>query len=108
MSLGNHSDTQCHACRRVVVRPLSRPRQYKGNDQTKTKASGRPSEAMVLPPSEQNMAGSVKVTSAHISSKKRAKARKEGGLQAMLGKAKATNLQSSSAGLNLMDLIKEV
>lgn len=108
VSLGNHGDTQCHACRRVVVRPSLRPRQYKRNDQTRVKASGRPCEAVILPPSEQNMAESVKVTSANVSSKKRAKARKEGGLQAMLEKAKGTSSQSSIAGLNLMDLIKEV
>ena len=107
VSLGNHGDTQCHACRRVVVRPSLRPRQYERNDQMKVKAWGRPSEAIIIPPSELNMAESVKVTSANINSKKRAKARKEGGLQAMLEKAKGTNSQYSSTGLNLMDLMKE-
>lgn len=44
---------------------------------------------------------------ANSSSKKRAKARKPGGLQVMLDKYKATQNQLSSFGLDLMDIMKE-
>lgn len=49
---------------------------------------------------------SQKPSLANSSSKKRAKARKPGGLQAMLDKHKATQNQPSSLGLDLMDIMK--
>lgn len=45
--------------------------------------------------------------SANLNSKKRAKARKQGGLQAMLEKSKTTETHSSGFGLELMDLMKK-
>ncbi|MCJ1462856.1 hypothetical protein MMC07_001459 [Pseudocyphellaria aurata] len=46
--------------------------------------------------------------SANLSSKKRAKARKHGGLQAMLEKEKQAQTHSSGFGLDLMDLMKRI
>ncbi|KAL8718170.1 MAG: hypothetical protein Q9225_004665 [Loekoesia sp. 1 TL-2023] len=48
-----------------------------------------------------------KPASANASSKKRAKARKQGGLQALLEKSKGTESKSSGLGLELMDFMKE-
>lgn len=48
-----------------------------------------------------------KLPSANLSSKKRAKARKQGGLQAMLEKSKSIEAHSSGFGLELMDLMKK-
>ncbi len=44
----------------------------------------------------------------NTSSKKRAKARKQGGLQAMLEKSKASDSPSSGFGLDLLDLMKPI
>ncbi|KAI4284552.1 MAG: hypothetical protein L6R38_001318 [Xanthoria sp. 2 TBL-2021] len=108
VSLSKQSSNECHACRRVVITPSLQSQQYSRNNQMKTAASAKLSENIASPSSKHDLVNAEKVIPANISSKKRAKARKQGGLQAMLEKAKGTNLQSSDTGLNLMDLIKEV
>ncbi|KAI4244032.1 MAG: hypothetical protein L6R42_010582 [Xanthoria sp. 1 TBL-2021] len=108
VSLNKQSNNECHVCRRMVVTPSFQSQQYSRNNQRKTAASAKLSETIASPSLEHHLMNVEKVIPANISSKKRAKARKQGGLQAMLEKAKGTNLQSSDKGLNLMDLIKEV
>ena len=50
---------------------------------------------------------SRELPSSNASSKKRAKARKRGGLEAILAKKRASESQNSSAQLGLMDLMKK-
>ena len=59
------------------------------------------------PASAAEEAATSKIATSNASSKKRAKARKAGGLQAMLAKSKAKTSQSSGFGLDLMDFMKE-
>lgn len=55
---------------------------------------------------DSNKVEPAKVASANASSKKRAKARKQGGLQALLAKKKEGGEQKGDFGLDLMDLMK--
>ncbi|KAI4250021.1 MAG: hypothetical protein L6R42_008808 [Xanthoria sp. 1 TBL-2021] len=108
VSLNKQSNNECHVCRRMVVTSSFQSQQYSRNIQRKAAAWAKLSGNIASPSLEHDLVNVEKVIPANISSKKRAKARKQGGLQAMLKKAKGTNLQSSDNGLNLMDLIKEV
>ncbi|KAI9862165.1 MAG: hypothetical protein M1813_004941 [Trichoglossum hirsutum] len=84
----------------------------------KKRASGRPARITAVPhpltanPSipagnlDSNKVEPAKVASANASSKKRAKARKQGGLQALLAKKKEGGEQKGDFGLDLMDLMK--
>ncbi|KAL8657571.1 MAG: hypothetical protein Q9226_001781 [Calogaya cf. arnoldii] len=107
-SLRKQSNVECSACRRVAVTPLLQSQQDSRNKQMKTAVSVQLSDKNVSPSSKHGLAIVEKVIPANAGGKKRAKARKQGGLQAMLEKAKGANPQSSDIGLNLMDLIKEV
>lgn len=72
-----------------------------------TKSSGsRPLQKEPNPEVNQPTGQETHFPSANLSSKKRAKARKQGGLQAMLEKAKQAEAHSSGFGLDLMDLMK--
>ena len=95
---------QCLICRRITVtsvQTLSR------------KAAGKTVKPLELvEPLNAANSGSLnmangKPASANASSKKRAKARKQGGLQALLEKSKGTNTDSASLGLDLMDFMKK-
>ena len=108
VSLDNPSNNECHACRRVVVKPSFQLQQHGRNNQMRTAASAKLPDNKASPSLKHDLVKVDKVIPANISSKNRAKARKQGGLQAMLEKAKETNRQPSDTGLNLMDLIKKV
>lgn len=58
-------------------------------------------------PASSTSGNSPKPTAANASSKQRAKARKKGGLQAMLEKSKASATPSSGFGLDLSDFMKQ-
>ena len=106
--LDNPSNNECHACRRVVVKPSFQLQEYGRNKVTRTAASAKLPDNTCYPSLKHDLAKVGKVIPANLSSKNRAKARKQGGLQAMLEKAKEKNQQPSDTGLNLMDLIKKV
>ena len=104
---------ECRACRRKSVTPLQasqRPRiNRKRSSNTEATFGARSAEPVSL--SAKSVANSAQASetpmSANNSSKKRAKTRKQGGLQAMLEKSKGVE-GSSGFGLNLMDLMKQV
>ncbi len=106
--LNNPSNNECHACRRVVVKPTFQSQEYDRNKVTRTAPSAKLPDSGAFPSLKHDLVKVEKVIPANLSSKNRAKARKQGGLQAMLEKAKETNRQPSDTGLNLMDLIKKV
>ncbi|KAI4223361.1 MAG: hypothetical protein L6R36_005479 [Xanthoria steineri] len=108
VSLDNPSNNECHACRRVVVKPTFQSQEYDRNKVTRTAPSAKLPDNRASPSLKHDLVKVEKVIPANTSSKNRAKARKQGGLQAMLEKAKETNRQPSETGLNLMDLIKKV
>ncbi|CAO1601407.1 hypothetical protein XANCAGTX0491_005070 [Xanthoria calcicola] len=108
VSFNNPSNNECHTCRRVVVKPSFQLQEYGRNNQIRTTASAKLPDNKASPSLEHDLVKVDKVIPANLSSKNRAKARKQGGLQAMLEKAKETNRQPSDTGLNLMDLIKKV
>ncbi|KAL8848181.1 MAG: hypothetical protein Q9221_006789 [Calogaya cf. arnoldii] len=108
VTLRKQSNVECSVCRRLFVTPLLQSQQDSRNKQMKTAVSTQLSDTNVSPLPKHGLAIVEKVIPANAGSKKRAKARKQGGLQAMLEKAKGANPQSSDIGLNLMDLIKEV
>lgn len=102
--------TECLCCRRVTLSPLQRTRQQEsGKGDWGAAPAKKPQFAMVgseLPTSSAKMQP-AKPESANASSKKRAKARKQGGLQALLEKSKGLQSRSAGPGLDLMDFMKE-
>ncbi|KAI4207670.1 MAG: hypothetical protein LQ348_000518 [Seirophora lacunosa] len=102
--------TECLCCRRVTLSPSQHTRQQEsGKGDWGVAPAKKPPSAMVGSelPSSSAKKQPAKAESTNASSKKRAKARKQGGLQALLEKSKG--LQSKSAGpeLDLMDFMKE-
>ncbi|KAL8736117.1 MAG: hypothetical protein Q9181_002532 [Wetmoreana brouardii] len=103
--------TVCSACRRVSKTPSQGSQ--KQNVKKLVNLAG-PVESVKTPALANNilmrpsMAENEKPASTNVSSKKRAKARKQRGLQALLNKSKGTTMQSSGLGLNLMDFMKEI
>ncbi|KAL8809891.1 MAG: hypothetical protein Q9200_003029 [Gallowayella weberi] len=96
---------ECLACYRVVTSPSSKVLQNGFKNQGKptglverSKIGGAGSKSDIMQ--------TEKSTPANASSKRRAKARKQGGLQAMLEKSKGANSQSTGTGLDLMDFMK--
>ncbi|MCJ1265079.1 hypothetical protein MMC22_004954 [Lobaria immixta] len=102
--------SKCLVCRRSTKTPLMTATR---SGVSGTKSSGsRPLPSATSLSKEANSSATntaehetQKVPSANLSSKKRAKARKQSGLQAMLEKSKIPDTQSSGFGLELMDLM---
>ena len=103
---------ECLTCRRKTKTPLQTSQEHRVSRQRDSNAaatSGTTSTRSTLSSALAvgNLAPvSQKPVSANSSSKKRAKSRKQGGLQAMLEKSKRTG-SSSSPVLDLMDLMKQ-
>ncbi|MCJ1237149.1 Cullin-associated NEDD8-dissociated protein 1 [Varicellaria rhodocarpa] len=90
-------ETQCLVCRRVTKHPLPVASNKKRPNQ---KATENPRNRAALP-------DLVATSSSNLASKRRAKARKQGGLQALMANSRKQPNMSSN-GLDLMDLMKEV
>ncbi len=106
VSLGKQTKMECYTCRRVTVKSIL-PSQWHNPEDVRTTARMAGSLRDTVPMKSKSDAVYIeKTTPANMSSKRRAKARKQAGLQAMLEKAKGTDSQPSGFGLNLMDLIK--
>lgn len=105
---------ECLTCRRTVTTRLpklpgrgkSRQTTAKLTDTSLKKSST--ATAMETSTSKLSGQGSQRVVSANSSSKKRAKGRKQGGLQAMLEMSREQGNTSPGFGLDLMDLMKKV
>lgn len=95
---------ECLACRRVTTRPVVKSQQ-KFEKERRPLNLGQPSK-LVISPSKSDVTEAENSTPANASSKRRAKARKQGGLQAMLEKSKGSTSQSAGMSLDLMDFMK--
>lgn len=100
----------CHRSTRIPILLPSKPSERNPGKQSNTQGALQPNS---LPGEAEKSEGGPledeapqQPSSANSSSKKRARARKPGGLQAMLDKHKATQSQSSGFGLDLMDIMK--
>ena len=97
----------CLVCYRFEKKPLQRPTDSSVRKSGKATAQPTPltvTRAGVTDPASPQ---SLKPVTTNASSKQRAKARKHGGLQAMLEKSKASSIPSSGFGLDLLDLMKQ-
>ncbi len=102
-----HVVVQCLTCHRQSTTRLQTSQGHRDSRQGSSNAAGTASTESVEPATVTNPAQvSSKPVSVNNSSKKRAKNRKQGGLQAMLEKSKGTG-SSSGFGLELMDLLKQ-
>ena len=88
----------CLICHRYEKKPLQPPG---------LKAQTAPSVSGFANKKPSDMTQSARVGTASAGSKQRAKARKHGGLQAMLEKTKASANSSRGFGLDLLDLMKQ-
>ena len=93
-------ETQCLSCHRVskVAIPLSKRQASKSHARKTPQAPGKLSDR-----STSENAASLP----NVSSKQRTRARKNGGLQALVERSKETRRATSAFGLDLMDLMKE-
>lgn len=104
---------KCLACHRSTRTPMLLPsRPSVGNARGQSNAQGAPQSDSLPGKAKKSEGGPVENKTsqqpslANSSSKKRAKARKPGGLQVMLDKYKTTQNQPPGFGLNLMDIMK--
>ncbi|KAL8769509.1 MAG: hypothetical protein Q9209_004570 [Squamulea sp. 1 TL-2023] len=104
--LGAQTKIECRMCHRVIVTTSPRLRRYSPESVVNTTRKTDSSENAIVLNSTFEVGRTA--TPRNMSSKRRAKARKQGGLQAMLEKAKGTDLKSADTGLNLMDLMKQI
>ncbi|KAI4172063.1 MAG: hypothetical protein LQ343_003810 [Gyalolechia ehrenbergii] len=103
------SKIECLSCHRVTVTSMQ---QLQENMRVVAKPVplAKPSSIALsetIPSSDSRTEEMGKPASANASSKKRARARKQGGLQALLEKSKGTDSSSGVLGLDLMDFMKE-
>ena len=97
-----HVRIECLMCYRYVEKQLDQSAR-KENDPLRTITS-----SALEVPSSSTLTQQPSGASTHkTSGKKRAKARKQGGLQAMLDKSKASTGPSSGFGLDLLDMMKQ-
>lgn len=108
--LEEHVRVECLLCRRVTVTPLQESERQSSAKLTEVTGPAKWSDAAVsgsLLQSDVGETGTEKSASANASSRKRAKARKQGGLQTLLQKSKEKDSMSISAGFDLMDFMKK-
>ncbi|KAL9597654.1 MAG: hypothetical protein Q9219_004981 [cf. Caloplaca sp. 3 TL-2023] len=101
---------ECLSCRRMVPTEIKRQQEMDMQNalsHDKLKDTPQVTVSKVGSVSNDHSADSPKPASANASSKKRTKARKQGGLQALLEKSKGKTLGSTGLGLDLMDFMKE-
>ena len=94
----------CHRFGEVTLPPLSRS---KAIGDTMAKSQTIPSMTANTTAASPVPKESPKLATSNASSKQRAKARKQGGLQAMLAKSKSSASPASGFGLDLSDLMKQ-
>ncbi|KAL8943026.1 MAG: hypothetical protein Q9216_001314 [Gyalolechia sp. 2 TL-2023] len=102
------SQIECLSCHRVTVAQMPQPQENR-RVLAKPVPLAKPS-SLALPEtisSDGCREETKKPASANAGSKKRAKARKQGGLQALLEKSKGRDSMSGSPGLDLMDFMKK-
>ena len=105
---------ECLTCHRITPTPLQpsqghRVRRQRGSGSTATFGAQTAEPVPLSTPAFTKQApSSEKPVSANSSSKKRAKTRKQGGLQAMLEKSKESGKSPSGFALDLMDFMKQV
>ncbi|KAL2044300.1 hypothetical protein N7G274_003005 [Stereocaulon virgatum] len=99
--------TDCLVCHRFEKKPLERSPVSHSQKGSRSKAQPMPLALAKAGVSNQASPRSPKPATTNASSKQRAKARKHGGLQAMLEKSKASSTPSPGFGLGLMDLMKQ-
>ena len=97
----------CLICRRYERKPLQGPSRPNVKKLSALKPGTLPSVGGFAAKEPLDMPQSARVGTASASSKQRAKARKHGGLQAMLEKTKVSANSSSGFGLDLLDLMKQ-
>ena len=107
MARNKYLRIDCLVCHRFEKKPLPRST----GDNTK-KQTGFQSQLLLSATPTADAASnaspqSMKTGNVNASSKQRAKARKHGGLQAMLEKSKASASLSSGFGLDLLDFMKQ-
>ncbi|KAL6719387.1 hypothetical protein ACLMJK_003626 [Lecanora helva] len=93
---------ECMRCNRFVKKLLSQPFSEASALPTSTATATKKQDLPLSRPSQNN----IKSINTNASSKQRAKARKQGGLQAILEKSKASASPSSGFGLDLLDLMQ--
>ncbi|KAL9005815.1 MAG: hypothetical protein Q9188_001433 [Gyalolechia gomerana] len=108
-ALEEQSKIECLSCDRVTVTPVQ---QLQENMRVVAKPIplAKPSSIALsetIPSSDSRTEEMGKPASANASSKKRARARKQGDLRALLEKSKGTDSSSGGLGLDLMDFMKE-
>jgi len=94
---------ECLACHRYTKSSLMKP-QPRGNSVTKASISRVQKNGGTSLP---DLIKTPRLEIANSSSKQRAKARKQGRLQALLAKSRRTSSPASGSGLDLMDLMKQ-
>lgn len=102
---------ECLCCRRVTRSSLQYKQPQEYGNASQGAAPPKNSQSALAEselPSSSTKTELAKPESANASSKKRAKARKQGGLQALLEKSKGLKSQYAGPGLDLMDFMKEV
>ncbi|SLM36484.1 RNAse P, Rpr2/Rpp21 subunit [Lasallia pustulata] len=104
---------ECLLCRRATRKPLPRSKSSKVAKAEAWIQLPEPSRSLSSIPSGHSIPGtpnndSPKSIPANANSRKRAKARKESGLGALLAKAKSSQAPSPGFGLDLLDMMKEV
>jgi ribonuclease MRP protein subunit SNM1 len=97
---------QCKCCNKKSQHPI--PTSLPRHQPRVTAASKRTSKTVPLLSTKSQLSSNpVAPESSNSSSKKRAKTRKQGGLQALLAKQKASQGTSSGFGLDLLDFMKK-
>lgn len=102
----NAEKTECLVCRRVVR--TRRPNANKAIKPLSSLGLSRGPASNVDIQIRYAKTVIEKPASVNASSKKRARARKQGGLQALLERSKEKDVNSSSSGLDLMDFMKQM
>ncbi|MCJ1451589.1 hypothetical protein MMC28_001929 [Mycoblastus sanguinarius] len=97
----------CLTCSRFEMMPLEDSKARRNNRMKNSKPQLTSSMEARSILAHSNSQQPPKPASTNASSKQRAKARKQGGLQAMLEKSKMTANPSSGFGLDLLDLMKQ-
>ncbi|KAL8841178.1 MAG: hypothetical protein Q9170_001032 [Blastenia crenularia] len=109
-SFQEHMHTECLACRRVTRTPIQGSREKNFGESLVLMRAAKASNTSgpeIRISSNGSSAEVEKTISVNANSKKRAKARKQGSLQALLEKSKGTGSRSSELGLDLMDFMKK-
>ena len=97
----------CLKCHRYEKKPLQDTGSTNSRKPSGLLAQTVPSVSGSVDKNPSDMTQSARVGTASAGSKQRAKARKHGGLQAMLEKTKVSTNSSQGFGLDLLDLMKQ-